>query len=71
MSVLKQSTMDKAQTTLEKLIDITEKARVECCNENKIEARDKLDKIGAYLRMARAEAGSLKIGEIQTRSGDK
>lgn len=69
---LNQSTLDASQKRLERLIDTTETARVLACDDGQLEARDKLDRIGAHLRMARAEAGSLTLeGGIQTRSGDK
>ena len=72
---LNQETLDVAQKRLERLIDMTEQARVLACNDGQYAARDKLDRIGAHLRMARAEAGSLTLkaadGVIQTRGGDK
>ena len=69
---LDQKTLDHAQKRLEALIDLTEEARVMACNEGKTELRDKLERVGAHLRFARGEAGSLDLGGgIRTRSGDK
>lgn len=70
MTILTQRKLDKAQDTLERLIELTEDARVECCNADLTEQRDRLDRVGAYLRMARAEAGPLTLpGGVTTRSG--
>lgn len=69
---LDQATLDKAHKMLDRLIDMTEAARVEACNEGLEAARDRLDLVGAHLRMARSEAGPLDFGNgVRPRSGDK
>ena len=70
MSAVTQKNLDRAQRALERLIDLTEDARVDACNEGFTDQRDLLDEIGAHLRMARAKAGKLAFpGGITTRSG--
>lgn len=69
---LDQETLDKAHKQLDRLIHLTESARVQACNEGKTELRDKLERVGGHLRFARAEAGSLDLGGgIRPLSGDK
>lgn len=70
---LDQATLDRCHKILDQLIRTTENARVESCNRGDFISRDKLDKINAYLRQARSEAGSLNFNGVQptTRGGDK
>jgi len=69
---LDQDTLDRSHSQLDRLISRTERARVQACNEGQTEARDTLERVGAHLRMARAEAGSLSLsGGVRPRSGDK
>lgn len=69
---LSQANLDRGHKMLDALIEMTEKARIQSCNEGKVEARDTLDQMGAYMRIARGLAGSLDLGSgITTRAGDK
>lgn len=69
---LDQKTLDHAHKRLDALIDLTDKARIQACKEGKTVLRDKLERVGAQLRLARAEAGSLDLGGgIRPLSGDK
>ena len=68
--ILTQENLDRAHKALDWLIDLTEKARVECCNQDLTDARDRLDQIGGHLRFARSEAGKLQFpGGVTPRSG--
>lgn len=63
--------LNAAHKRLDGLIELTEKRRVKACKEGNTDLRDKLERVGAHLRMARAEAGSLDFGGIRPLSGDK
>lgn len=69
---LDQATLDKGHKMLDRLVGMTERARVRACNEGQTELRDTLERGGAYLRLARAEFGGIVTdGGIRPRSGDK
>lgn len=69
---LDQKTLDHNHKRLNSLIDTTDEARIQACNEGKTELRDKLEEVGALLRMARGKAGSLDLGGgIRPLAGDK
>ncbi len=68
---LTQENLDRAHKKLDALIEITDRAKVAACNAGLTEARDRLERVGAHLRFARAEAGGLDVGGVQPRSGDK
>ena len=71
-TVLTQDVLNKAHKALDRLIALCEDARVEACNSGKTDLRDKIERVGAHLRMGRAEAGSLDLGGgIRPLSGDK
>ena len=71
-TLLTQDILDKAHKSLDRLIALSENARIEACNSGLTDLRDKLERVGAHLRLARAEAGSLDLGGgIQPRSGAK
>lgn len=68
---LTQENLDRAHKQLDALIKATDAAKVEACNVGLPETRDRLERVGAYLRFARAEAGGLDMGGVRPRSGDK
>lgn len=69
---LTQENLNAQHMRLDRLIDQTEAARVQACSEGQTAARDTLERVGAHLRLARAEAGSLALaGGIRPLSGDK
>ena len=69
---LDQNTLDRAHKSLDRLIALTDGARIHACNEGKTDLRDKLEVVGAHLRLARAAAGSLDLGGgIRPLSGGK
>ena len=71
-TVLTQDVLDRAHKALDRLIALCDEARVEACNSGQTDLRDKIERVGAHLRMGRAEAGSLEIGGgVRPRSGDK
>ena len=69
---LSQANLDRGHKIVNGLIDMLDNARIQSCNEGKVEARDVLDLMGAHARIIRSLAGSLDFGSgIVARAGDK